>query len=562
MPTTESLIGFEQAGIGSVLRQNLLRVPPNQREYAWTEREVGELFTDISRAVGESVEHFLGTIVTIPLPSGLLEVVDGQQRLATTAILLSAIRLYMKEVGEDILEQAIYGDFLTGIDRARRTRVPRMTLNSSDNELFRAIITYEGVGELPQPTLESHELLLAAHKQACAFVHRLVGTLDSRDHGDRLNAWVTFLESSARVVLLKVPDGSDAYRMFETLNDRGLRTSQADLIKNYLFGRAGERIDEVQSYWTFMRGTLETIDEDDLTVTFLRHALIVQNGPLRESDVYRRVQDTVRSEDSATTFAADLDRLAAYYVATFNPEHENWNDHPASTRQAIRVLNALNIRPLRPTVLAVAARIKDGNEVADSLNFLISLGVRLLIASSTRSGAVETPLANAAHQIWEGKISSATELKAALSQVTPSDEAFRAAFETTRVSKAALARYYLRSLETAARNEAEPWFMPTDDGTVINLEHVLPKQPKGNWPHFYDDDVRLYGRRLGNMALMRASDNSTVGNATFEEKKDSYDGSPYLLTSEIFDYQEWTVQSIVKRQNRLAQIALQAWPVS
>ena len=42
----------------------------------------------------------------------------------------------------------------------------------------------------------------------------------------------------------------------------------------------------------------------------------------------------------------------------------------------------------------------------------------------------------------------------------------------------ALARYYLRSLETAAKNEAEPWFIPTDDGTVINLEHVLPKQPE------------------------------------------------------------------------------------
>ena len=179
-------------GIGSLLRQNLLRFPPNQREYAWTEREVGQLFTDIARAVGENADYFLGTIVTIPRPNGLLEVVDGQQRLATTAILLSAIRRYMKEVGEDILEQAIYGDFLTGIDRTRRARVPRMTLNSSDHELFRAIVTYEGGGELPEPSLESHELLIAAYKQAYAHVRRIVAPFDARDHGDRLNAWVTF----------------------------------------------------------------------------------------------------------------------------------------------------------------------------------------------------------------------------------------------------------------------------------------------------------------------------------------------------------------------------------
>ena len=300
-----------------------------------------------------------------------------------------------------------------------------------------------------------------------------------------------------------------------------------------LFGRAGERIEEAQSRWAFMRGTLETIDEDDLTVTFLRHALIVQHGPLREAGVYNMVQDTVRSEDTAVTFAADLERLAASYVATFNPDHETWNAHTASTRQAIRVLNTFNIRPLRPTVLAVAARIEARTEVADALRFLLSLGVRLLIASSTRSGAVETPLANAAHSIWEGKISSAAELKAALSQITPSDEEFRAAFESTRVSNASLARYYLRSLETAAKNEAEPWFIPTDDGTVINLEHVLSKQPEGNWTQFNDEEVRLYGRRLGNLALMRASDNSTVRSAAFEEKKALYAHSPYVLTSEI-----------------------------
>ena len=161
MSVHDNLFGFEQAGIGSLLRHNLLRVPTNQREYAWTEREVGQLFTDFARSINANSDYFLGTIVTIPRPTGFLEVVDGQQRLATSAILLSAIRMYMREINENMLEQAV-GDFLTGIDRARRIRVPRMTLNTSDHELFRAIVTYEGTGELPLPTLDSHELLLIA----------------------------------------------------------------------------------------------------------------------------------------------------------------------------------------------------------------------------------------------------------------------------------------------------------------------------------------------------------------------------------------------------------------
>ena len=92
--------------------------------------------------------------------------------------------------------------------------------------------------------------------------------------------------------------------------------------------------------------------------------------------------------------------------------------------------------------------------------------------------------------------------------------------------------------------------------------HVFPKQPEGNWPQFNDEEVRLYSRRLGNLALMRASDNSTVRSAGFEEKKAFYSQSPYVLTSEIGDYQQWTVEAIAEHQEHLAQLALLAWPVS
>ena len=57
-------------------------------------------------------------------------------------------------------------------------------------------------------------------------------------------------------------------------------------------------------------------------------------------------------------------------------------------------------------------------------------------------------------------------------------------------------RRALRSLEMAAKEEPEPWFLPTNDKTIINLEHVLPKKPEGNWPSFTLDEVDLYVNRL------------------------------------------------------------------
>ncbi len=96
------------------------------------------------------------------------------------------------------------------------------------------------------------------------------------------------------MILLKVPTVANAYKMFETLNDRGLKTSQADLVKNYLFGQADDRLAEVQQKWARMKSSLESLDEDDITVTFLRQAMIAIRGHLKESDVYEKVQERVK----------------------------------------------------------------------------------------------------------------------------------------------------------------------------------------------------------------------------------------------------------------------------
>ncbi|MGO8914709.1 MAG: DUF262 domain-containing protein [Stellaceae bacterium] len=552
-------IGFAQLGLASALKQNQLVVPPNQRDYSWTIKEVRTLFQDFARAIADSANasYFLGTIVTIPRSGSTLEVVDGQQRLATIAIMLSAIRDYLS-ARERMIAESIDSEFLSVIDRISRARVPRLRLNLDDNEYFRARLT--GIQPSPAPTKPSHRLIDGAFTEAQEQVRRVVAGFDEKDHGDILNRWISFMESRALAVLLRVPNDADAYRMFETLNDRGLRTSQSDLVKNYLFGRAGDRLGEVQQKWTFMRGALETIEEDDITITFLRHALTVIHGFVRETQVYDTVQNIAKAPQPVVTFANQLEALAHSYVAIHNAEHEKWNKYSDATRKAIDVLNLFDIKPMRPLMLAIAQKLPE-KETEKAFQFCVSLGVRLMIAGSTRTGTVEEGLAGAAHEIFASNLATATALKADLKSLTPTDGPFVAAFETATVSNRKLARYYLRSLEMSAKNESEPWHIPNDDRSTINLEHVLPEKPEGNWPQFTEELGKLYYKRIGNLVLMRASDNSDLKSAGFAVKKPVYAKSPYVLTKQVADAADWTAADITERQKTLASFAVKAWPI-
>lgn len=558
MSDSDNQIGFEQTGLGALLKGNQLVVPINQRDYAWEKKEVTTLFKDIERSIsGGQGSYFLGTIVTIPR-SGSLEVVDGQQRLATTAILLSAIRDYIEPL-VPLLAESINGEILTRIDREVLDRVPSLRLNLDDNDYFRARLTR--TPPIPIPTKPSHRLLEAAFTEAERRVKAIVAGLDQKDHGPRLNQWVNFLEKKAEVILLKVPNAANAYRIFETLNDRGKRASQSDLVKNHLFANAGTRLSEAQQKWTYMRATLDSVaDDEDLTILFLRHAITIIWGFVRETEVYEMVQSHTIAENPVVTFAGQLDNLATVYVAIQNSEHERWNTYSNSTLRALNAINLFGILPMRPLVLAVASKFPV-KEAESAFKFLVSLSVRLMVAGGTRTGSTEQGLADAAHKAFNGSITFSSELVSELNGITPTDAEFKQAFETATVSNHRLARYYLRSLEMTHKAQPEPWHIPNDDVDSINLEHVLPQKPSDNWPQFDPEQVKLYCKRIGNLVLLQKSQNTQLANAPFTSKMATLKNSPYDLTNQIATVNDWTAAEIINRQQILSSLALKAWPI-
>jgi uncharacterized protein DUF262/uncharacterized protein DUF1524 len=553
-------IGFQQIGLGGILRSYRLIVPPHQREYSWTHEEVTTLLQDFARAISEPSEYFLGTVVTVPRSAELLEIIDGQQRLATTAIFLAQMRNYLI-AQEPLIAESINNGFLTDIDRQRRERVAKLKLNLDDNEYFRCLVTAQNYKDIERPSRQSHFLIWDAFRVANEQIKKIISGFDIKDHGDILNKWIWFVEHDAQVVLLKVPSEANAYRMFETLNDRGLRITQAHLVKSYLFGQSGEaRLSEAIQKWALIRGALESLEEDDITVTFLRHALIAIRGFIRQQEVYESVQLQAKGSQLSIAFLNILESLSSLYVAIFNPEAEKWNTYPDSMRRAIQTLNLFNIRPMRPLMLAVAAKLP-ANEAAEVFRLLISTGVRLLIAGSTRSGSVEEPLAGAANDVFAGKITDSRGVRAILSSVAPTDEQFRLGFQVATVSKLSLARYYLRSLEMTAKGEPTPWFIPNDDRQAITLEHVLPQKPGSEWTNFDQESAMAYVKRIGNLVLLPAKSNAALGNNDFATKAAIFSQAPYELTRQVATVSEWTPDTITKRQAILADLAIRTWPL-
>jgi hypothetical protein len=560
---SSSGFSFEYKGIAKVLEHERLKVPLNQREYSWEEEHVTDLFQDFTQSIDQNKSnYFLGTVVLTQSQSGAFEVADGQQRLATTTILLAAIRDFFHRKKDEALMSSIENELLFKIIRAKRERASRLTLNVDDNEYFekRILARPDEVVRKTEPAVDSHRRIDKAAIIAFKHIKNVLAPHPETNHANVLNRWVDFLLETAQVIVLKVPDSVNAYVMFETLNDRGLKVSQADLVKNYLFGESDERLKEAQHYWAKMSGCLESADIEDATINFLRHVCSAYYGLTREREVFEVIKKRASGSQQSIEFLARLALLSSEYVAMLSPDSDKWNTYPTGVRDAIRTLNLLNISPIRPLMMAVTYRFSE-KELQKAFNIFISWTVRFFIAGGGRSGAVEDAYAKTAVKIINEDIKTAQEIHAVISPLIASDDDFKEEFVRARVSKGLLARYYLNSLEMTLRGDPHPSWVPNQDTTSVNLEHVLPQESSEHWPELEADIANANIKRIGNLALLQSSQNAKMGNLPFAEKRDSYSKSTFKLTEMIGEKKKWGPDEIKERQGKLAEIAVKTWPL-
>lgn len=554
-----SNIEFDLKGVGYLLKLEALQVPLYQRSYSWKTDQVSEFCSDIKSAfASKQKEHFMGTVVLATEDASRLTIIDGQQRLATATLLLCAMRDYYDAHGEADRASSINSEFLNKFSDDEGAHIPRLVLNAEDNEFFGQFVV-PGASEVPA-TRDSHALIKNADGLIRGFVEK-----EAANAGDNwivaFVEWRKFVESGLRVIYVKVPNESDAFMIFETLNDRGANLTLADLLKNYLFGKASSQangLESVRDKWLVALGALDT--DQDAFIAFLRHLWNSKSGATREPYLYKEMKKSITTATQAIAFATEVETSAGLYAALLSSDDDYWSTWGTETKDNIETLNRLSLEQNRPMLLAVLQYFTT-TEVKKVLRLSVNWGVRGLIVGGIGGGSTETAYCNAAMAIRKGDIKTAQELLAKLESIVPSDKEFENAFATARVTKVALSRYYLRALEAFEEGETEPEFVANRDEAIVNLEHVLPKNAtEADWPAFPGELKKQWVDRIGNHALLQKTPNMKIGNKPFSIKKPRLEKSNFVLTKRISIAADWTPETIEKRQAEFATKVSLVWP--
>lgn len=551
---------FKPDAIGHVLADRRLAVPIYQRSYSWDEDQVTEFWNDLLGAILNRSDYFIGNVVLSEQGTeGAYTIIDGQQRLATTQIIYAAIRDTYAQQGDDRRARIVQDKYVSSPDLETGDDIPRLRLNSDDSPYYRrTIVEGENPGDVPQ-LKPSHRLIQDSYSILRASVQAEVDRVGS-DWPSLLTQWTKFLEEQVRIVIVDVPSEADAFLIFETLNDRGADLTVADLLKNYLFGRAGEDLDSVRDAWVGALGALEMSAENSLFTTYIRHLWSSMHGVTRERLLYKGIKSRITSRVHAVDFSQTLLESARLYAAILNSDHEFWSELGTETKRNIEALIRLDLEQMRPLLLAIMQYFSP-TELKKALRALVSWGVRGLIVGGIGGGKAEKAYCDSAVEVRAGRATTTRALLGTLSAIVPTDEEFQASFSKARVTKSRLARYYLVALEKTEKGEPEPELVPNEDENQVNLEHILPKKPTlADWPEFPPDDQAVWVHRLGNMALLQKGPNDRIGNKPWSIKKPILQASSLILTSKAGAETAWTKETINDRQDELAALAVVTWP--
>lgn len=538
---------FGHDRVAHILADRLLSVPAFQRSYAWEKSHVEAFLSDIRKAREQGVEYFLGTVVFANNPGGTRQqIVDGQQRLATTAVLLIAIRDALRDYKRDAASQKIDETFIRGYDLATEQHVERLRMNADDEPDYERLLART-------PFEESSSALFVAY-EACR--EHILQIAPSADDYRALIDIATQLAESVQVLVAVASDLPEAYVIFETLNDRGADLTKADLLKNYLFSQAGEKFDVIQRQWIAVTSRFEKADD---LVRFIRYEHMSRRGHVTTRALYRALQEDIgEGALGAQAYMASLEAALPVYEALRDPEAPLWRSVDVDTRDAVLGFRRFGFESSIPLLLAVFRGWKQRDAARLYLK-VVGWSLRALFAGKLGGGSAEQAFSQAAIAVAENRATTQADVRNQLAGITVEDSEFKSLFASGGSITVTRARYLLGQLERAARIRGQESVegLPDWASRTITIEHIFPRAlAKG------DDEATAFVETLANMALLERSINREVDDLPFEAKHPAYEPSGFLLTSALAQFQSWDASSVQQRAQYLSELATIAWPAT
>ena len=561
-----SAISCQITAIGELLRNSgKLIVPPYQRNYAWEEENYSDLWFDILETInGTTDEYFLGSVVLDNSTAPNLTLIDGQQRVTTTTILICALKWHLLSNELNDLATLVTQDFLNHPDYDHTSLTPNLVLNLNDSEFFeRHILTATTPKHLDDLTNKenyspSNLQLASCYIYMAKQIAKLVKERGSLE--DVAQDIIAALREKVHIIRIDVANDLQAFTLFEALNNRGVELSEADLLKNHIFSTAEQHLNEVKTNWEIMCQNLGHYS----LMKFLRHHWNSTVGTVPSQGLFAAIKKRINAPEEARNFSSKITESSEFYGAILEPTHDLWQRVSLENLGAIQttLFHLSLMRTEQCYILLMAILEYAPEQFYDYLIMVRNFIFRYNTIGGKNTSYVQRAYMQAAQAIrQEGPMPAEDCFSRFFADLYPQDNQFQSTFAKKSIRITALARHILCEINNnlTQKQDSKQYSAASND---IDLEHILPKKYKDHWqqdaPNF-PGGPHKYIHRLGNMTLISPDKNRRLGNADFATKQEMYQSDCLEITKRLLDEPQWSAEAINRRQNWLAGEAVKIW---
>ncbi len=528
-------------------QKNQLIIPIYQRLYSWEKEQCKQLWDDIIK-IGEDHKmggHFIGSILyvldRITHSDNALLIIDGQQRLTTITLLLTALRDHWSD---EVKREEIENHYLINSDKDGDKKF-RLILSESDKDTLLSLID-KNRRKPSDPSLKIVENFKLFEEWV--------------SNTDKLETIFKGLEKLMIVEIALEKGKDDPQLIFESMNSKGIELAQTDLIRNYIVMETEieKREGFYNKYWRAMEEEFK--QNKKLFDRFVRHYLTIKTREIPNiNKVYVALKDYRQKEGiGIEDLLKDLQKYCGYFCRiVFKKEADK------DLNKALGFLVDLEMDVIYPLLLELYSDYSDGVLSKDDFIPIIALIESYIFRRAVcglGTNGLNKFFASFTKHIQKDEYFKSLKAHFLLlknNQRFLDDDEFKEEFIRKDFYKFELITYFFNRMENFDRQER----VYTHEYTI---EHIMPQKFTEEWKRDLGENFQeihdKYLHTIGNLTL--TGYNSTYSNKSFQEKRDMEKGfknSPLRLNQGLRDLESFGEEEIKKRANDLADLALKIW---